>query len=164
MVNNKSIKFPSKAFYRGFSIIELVVVIIILGILSATVAPKLFTSKGYSEYAYRSDAISKLRLIQTRAMQQGSGGCYQVMLTSSKLGKVTCDASPVFVNQDEQRATVVEISSDDEVTFSPSGKIFTFDSMGRPNVNGEKEAITITVNGDQSLDILIESEGYIHEN
>ena len=164
MANSKSIRFPSRAFYRGFSIIELVVVIIILGILSATVAPKFFTSKGYSEYAYRSDAISKLRLIQTRAMQQGSGGCYQVMLTSSKLGKVTCDTPPEFVDQAEQRATVVEISSDDEVTFSPSGKIFTFDSMGRPQSNSVNEAITITVNGDQSLDILIESEGYIHAN
>lgn len=148
--------------YLGFSLIELIVVIIILGILSVTVAPKMFSGNGFSEFGYRADAIAKLRLIQTRAMQQGSDGCYQVMLTSSKLGKVTCTVSPVFVDQDIQRATLAEISSDDQVTFSPSGKIFTFDSMGRPKVDGDNEAITITVIGEQTLGIKIESEGYIH--
>ncbi|MEH6385602.1 MAG: prepilin-type N-terminal cleavage/methylation domain-containing protein [Colwellia sp.] len=146
----------------GFTLIELIIVVIILGILSVSVVPKFFSGSGFSEYGYRADVIAKLRLIQTRAMQQGSGGCYQVMITSNKLGKVTCDPSPEFVNQEIQRATTVEVLSEDPITFSPSGKIFIFDSMGRPQTGNVNEAITITVSGEQSLRILIESEGYIH--
>lgn len=144
----------------GFTLLELIIVIVILGILSVSVAPKIFSSNGFSEFGYRADVISKLRLIQLRAMQQGTDGCFT--LTSSQLGKVSCEAPHDFVDQSEQRSTLVEISSEDTVSFSPTGTIFTFDSMGRPQPITDNEAIKITITGEQPLDILIEPEGYIH--
>jgi MSHA pilin protein MshC len=144
----------------GFTLIELVIVIVILGILSATVAPKFFSSNGFSEYAYRTDIIAKLRLIQTRAMQQANDKCHQVLITSTKLGKVTCDSPAEFVDQTEQRATLVEIDNNDNVTFSPSSTVFRFDFMGRPQNCSNPCEIVIT--GKQALTVRIESEGYIH--
>jgi MSHA pilin protein MshC len=144
----------------GFTLIELVIVIVILAILSATVAPKFFSSNGFSEYAYRTDVIAKLRLIQTRAMQQVNDNCHQVMITSTKLGKVTCDSPSEFVDQTKQRATLVEIDSNDNVTFNPNGTAFSFDFMGRPkNCNNPCKVI---ITGEQVLEVIIESEGYIH--
>ncbi len=151
----------------GFTLIELVIVIVILAILSATVAPKFFSSNGFSEYAYRTDVIAKLRLIQTRAMQQATDHCHQVMITSKKLGKVKkkageneCTTPPEFANQLERRATLVEIDSNDNVTFSPNGTVFSFDFVGRPqNCNNPCE---IVIAGEQALTVRIESEGYIH--
>jgi MSHA pilin protein MshC len=144
----------------GFTLIELVIVIIILGILSATVAPKFFSSNGFSEYAYRADVIAKLRLIQTRAMQQVNDDCHKIKITASQLGKATCDTPSEFVDQKEQRATLVEIDNKDNVTFAPATLEFSFDHMGRPENCNNPCKITIT--GEQALEIMIESEGYIH--
>ena len=147
---------------KGFTLIELLVVIILLGILSVTVAPKFFTSNGFSEYAYRTDIVAKLRLIQTRAMQQVNQSCHQVMLTANQLGKVTCDSPPLYVDQAEQRATLVKVDSKDTVTFSPARLIFSFDNMGRPITNNGNNKIEITITGEENLKVIIESEGYIH--
>ncbi|MGB2742170.1 MAG: prepilin-type N-terminal cleavage/methylation domain-containing protein [Cognaticolwellia sp.] len=154
---------------KGFTLIELVVIIIILGILSVTVAPKFFTKNGYSEYAYRTDIIAKLRLIQTRAMQQVNSPfpadkkyCHQVLLSAKQLSKGTCLPVVEYVVQSEQKATSVTVASDDSVTFSPVGLTFAFDNMGRPNVNGSNSKLEITITGEQTLKVVVESEGYIH--
>ena len=89
MNNAKSTGYSSIKVAHGFTLIELIIVIIILGILSVTVMPKFFTSKGFSEYAYRTDVIAKLRLIQTKAMQQTDSDvrfCHRVLVTAKKLG------------------------------------------------------------------------------
>ena len=154
---------------KGLTLIELVVIIIILGILSVTVAPKFFTKNGYSEYAYRTDMVAKLRLIQTRAMQQVNNPstpnrkyCHQVLLSAKQLSKDICLPVTEYVNQSEQRATSVIVANDDSVTFSPVSFRFTFDNMGRPNVNDSNGKIEITITGEQALKVIIESEGYIH--
>lgn len=147
---------------KGFTLIELIVVIIVLGILSVTVAPKFFTSNGFSEYAYRTDIVAKLRLIQTRAMQQMNEPCHQVMVTAKQLGKVSCESPPIFVDQVAQRATLVTVAANDKVTFSPAGLSFKFDNMGRPK--GCTSPCAIEIKGEQALVVIIESEGYIHAN
>jgi MSHA pilin protein MshC len=146
----------------GFTLIELVIVIVILAILSVTVAPKFFSSNGFSEYAYRTDVIAKLRLIQTRAMQQANDNCHQVMITSKKLGKTKCTIPAKFFEETERRATLVEIETIDNVVFSASESVFQFSRLGRPLINKEPKKIDITITGEQALIVRIESEGYIH--
>ena len=143
----------------GFTLIELIIVIIILAILSATVLPKFFGSNGFSEYAYRSDAIAKLRLIQTKAMQQTTiidttqpdALCSRIVLvTTDKLGAPdNCDIATNFAitslsfsttatanSEEKRRATTVRIDDNDKSTVSFSTNAtnsnFVFDSMGRP--------------------------------
>ena len=154
---------------KGFTLIELILVIIVLGILAVTVTPKFFSKNGFSEYAYRTDIIAKLRLIQTRAMQQVNSPsatsnkfCHQVQLATKQLTKVLCSPIAEYADPRQQRATSETIASDDNVTFSPAGLIFAFDAMGRPSVNGNNRKIEITITGEQALQVIIESEGYIH--
>lgn len=147
---------------RGFTLIELIIVIIILGVLSATVVPKFFTSSGFSEFAYRSDVIAKLRLIQTRAMQQVNEPCHRVKVTNKQLGKIDCDSAATFADQELQRATVVSVDNHDNVSFSPEDLIFDFNNFGRPFINGLNSKIEITITGEQALVVVVESEGYIH--
>lgn len=157
MINSKPRTYLFGRYHRGFTLIELVIVIIILGILSVTVVPKFFTSNGFTEYAYRTDVIAKLRLIQTRAMQQVNDSCHQIMISADKLGKVTCDTPPAYM---EKKATLVVIDNNDNVTFSPTGLTFSFDSLGRPQ--DCNQPCEISISGDQELKVSIEAEGYIH--
>jgi len=159
---SKAIAYPAITSHRGFSLIELIIVIIILAILAVTVAPKFLSSNGFSEFAYRADVIAKLRLIQTKAMQQTTTAhCHRVLITSTQLGVPDdCDDSPSFSTNAKASATLVVVDANDNISFSStiSGNNFTFDSLGRPSCN----PCLITINGEQSVSVKIEAEGYIH--
>lgn len=149
----------------GFTLIELVVVIIMISILSVSVIPKMFTSNGYEEIGYRAEAVAKLRAIQLRAMQDTSATqCLTVLVTKKKLGipDVSC-SPPSFSTNNDQSNTIVKISEKD-VSFDDQngGYSFSFDRMGRPVPD---QARTITINGsEQSIVITINREGYISAN
>ena len=156
--------------HRGFTMIELIVVIIILAIMATTVIPKFFTSTGFQEYTYQAEIITKLRSIQLRAMQQtdstDSNICHTVLVTEGALGvPKDCDLTLTDGWQGEDESTGesgttnVKIEGGHEVTFAPIAFSFSFDSMGRPSCT----TCLITVVGDSTLTIKIESEGYIHE-
>jgi MSHA pilin protein MshC len=157
-----------RAKCNGFTMIELIVVMIILSILATTVVPKFFTSTGFQEYTYQAEVITKLRSIQLRAMQQTMGSeCHTILVTNSALGiPQDCDLTLADGWQgenkktDESGTTNVKIETGHEVAFSPIGLSFSFDSLGRPV--GCSPCV-ITVLGDSTLTIKIESEGYIHE-
>ncbi len=161
---------------KGFTTIELVVVILLLAILSATVVPRFFSSSGFEEYAYRTEVIATLRTIQLRAMQQTDGSqCHQIKITGDgkQLGLLDNDNSPGpchvsnwFDEKDgkynlatEDGPTHVQVDSDHQITFS--GDNFSFDQMGRPLNCSSPCKISIN-GGEQTLTVVIESEGYIH--
>lgn len=150
---------------KAFTTLELVVTLLILGILSATVIPKFFTSNGFEEYTYRDEVISKIRGIQLRAMQQtNSSECHVVLVNQLKLGiPDDCDVTPSFSNSWVPGNTGVIIDSDNSIQFDVSGGnfFFSFDQMGRPNGCADP-CLVVIVGGEDTLTIRIESEGYIH--
>lgn len=129
---------------KGFTLIELITVIIIIGILSVTVMPKFFSSSGYEEYTYRSEIISLLRSAQLKASQQ---------VTNRRCNSITITANKV--SDDCGKEIIVDTNH--QISFSTTNSVFGFDHQGL--TAGE---ITITVSGAQSLVIVIESQGYIH--
>jgi len=154
--------------HKGFTLIELIVVVILIAIMAATVVPKFLSSKGFEEYTYRDELIIKLRAIQLRTMQQtNSSTCQSIQVTSSIIGLLattpnaaTCEAS--YAGE----STTVSISGNHNVGFSVSEGLssFSFSSLGKPvgctPVNSCE--ITVTVTGESALVIEINREGYIH--
>lgn len=170
----KQSKTINNDFYKqqGFTLLELIVVIIIIGILSVSILPKFQSSQGYDEYAIRSETIVKLRALQLRAMQQtaNSGGCTKpnILLDQTHLGIPDinpCGASPQFSSTWEPNATGVLIESNYSVYYETSFGYnpFNFDSLGRPTL-ACSGGCTISIQGSERLDIQIESQGYIHAN
>ena len=168
MTLNHKLILPSKT--QGFTIIELVVVIIILGIMSVTVIPKFFTASGFEEYGYRSEVIATLRTIQLRAMQQTQNNkCHtvQIVSTGKQLGLLKTlepgGGCAVNVLHDDASAgdgpTHVQIDSNHAVTFS--GDSFSFNHLGQPSACTAECQITIT-GAEQSLIVKVNSEGYIY--
>lgn len=140
---------------KGFTLIELVVVMVLLGILAVTLLPRFVTSSGSAEYGYRDQALAILRLVQLQAMQctDNSGGLcppQQLQIASNRLG-----SSGACLND----ARNLCIAERDPVVLSASFSTLSFDSMGRPQ--GCSGACTVQVQGSTSLSICIESEGYI---
>ncbi|MFT5578950.1 MAG: MSHA pilin protein MshC [Paraglaciecola psychrophila] len=70
----------------GFSLIELVTVIIVLGILAVVLLPKFSARQGFVEYALRDQLISAFRQAQQRAMYDHGGSCYSLTIDSAGFG------------------------------------------------------------------------------
>jgi MSHA pilin protein MshC len=149
------------AKFSGFTLIELIVVILLLSIMSVTVLPKFFTATSFQEYTYQSEVITKLRSIQVRAMQQTANSrCHKVLVTTHALGiPKNCDESLAEGCQSDTTSVIIE--SNHSVVFNLStGSSFTFDNMGRPSCS----PCDLNITGDSALTVTIESEGYIHAN
>jgi len=66
----------------GFTLIELITVIMLVGILAVAVLPKFDGTASYEAHTHRAQLISALRLTQQRAMQQTNttdGYCHQIV-------------------------------------------------------------------------------------
>ncbi len=151
---------------NGFTLIELIVVVILISIMAVTVLPKFFGSNGYEEYTYRDELITKLRAIQLRAMQQTNGNtCQEIKVEASEIGLlatngVVCDTGKAG------DSTTVTITNDHNVSFSISESLtsFSFSSLGKPVgcTPVDNCEITITITGESTLEVDINKEGYIY--
>ncbi len=56
---------------RGFTIVELIMVIVILGIISAVAIPRFFDSKTFDERFYFEEVLSSIRYAQKLALASG---------------------------------------------------------------------------------------------
>lgn len=153
---------------RGFTLIELIIVILLISIMAVTVVPKFLSSKGFEEYTYRDELITKLRAIQLRVMQQTNNStCQTIQVNSSVIGLLattpnaaTCEAG--YAGD----TTTTTINDNHNVNFTISEELssFSFSSLGRPTGCAAITPceIMLTVAGESSLAIKINIEGYIY--
>jgi len=164
---------------RGFTLVELITVIILIGILAVNVLPKFDGTASYEAHTHRAQLISALRLTQQRAMQQTDNNdnyCHQLIFDSvnvSRYGtpdRLDCDITSFAAWQPD--ATGFEVDTKYQVSFGINGvaspSAVTFDSMGRPIdnpgvANNCSGGCIINVQSSlETLQIKIESQGYIH--
>jgi len=178
-----------KKSQHGFTLVELVTIIILIGILAVNVLPTFDGSASYEAHSHRAQLISALRLTQQRAMQQtdpdavavGQPYCHQVIFDNNpnvaRYGvpnRLNCNITSFAGWQPD--ATGFAVDKKYQVSFDIDGKAnpsaVTFDSMGRPIANASPSlannclgGCTINVHSSvETLEIRIESEGYIHAN
>jgi MSHA pilin protein MshC len=156
---------------NGFSLIELVVVILMISIMAVTVLPKFFTSNGFEEFTYRDEIITKLRAIQLRSMQQTTGTiCKGIQLETAPSAIIGLQATDLGTNACTTDyagdTTTVIVNPKHSVSFTLSEGLtnFSFSAEGKPLgcISESPCKITITIAGENSPKILINSEGYIY--
>jgi MSHA pilin protein MshC len=159
---------------QGFTLIELVIVIIVLGVLAVTAGPKLIGKSAFEDYTLRDQLISQLRLVQLQGMNADpsdnatENACYWLVV------KNTC-----FYHENTRRSagSCITPSSDhcssdsfnqyNSVSFS-EGMLnevnYRFDLQGKLLINGSliSDTYTINIDGDNALSVEVETEGYIH--
>ena len=148
----------------GFTLPELIVVMIILGILAATAAPRLSNS-GFDERRLRDEAVAALRYAQKTAIASRQMTCavfadnaHLAVHIETSPGAGDCTTTGPVLNGPTGEALAVTALRGTSFSAFPAGWI-TFDGLGRPAgmapiaVNGLSPALTIT----------IETEtGYVH--
>lgn len=166
----------------GFTLVELVVVIVLLGALAVFIAPRIQGTDGVANYVYQDRLISALRTMQQKAMNDTrSGYCFQINVTtgsSSSFGPptldyssgneaTTCD-SAITINDETEYITASESEmAADGITISfadmSTSKSIGFDNAGCP-ISGAacSTDIQIEIGGDDSVFVCVESQGYIH--
>jgi MSHA pilin protein MshC len=147
----------------GFTLIELVVVIIMIGILSVTVIPKFFESNGFEEIAYQAELVTKLRSIQLRAMHQTNRAQCDIIISTNKVELKIYDGNDCLFNTKEIHKTTKVIITENGLSFDPAGGVLSFDSLGRPDCGVVINACTISISGgEQTKTVTINDEGYIY--
>lgn len=153
--------------HRGFTLIELVVVILLIGILSVTVLPRFIGDQGFAEYAVRDQLIAGARIAQQRAMYDHTGSaCYRLSVSGGIIAAQSFDGSAynnIGPTEDWLNGIVI-----DGATVTPANFNIYFNGLGSPladvaNCAGSVAQRAITVTGATTLGVNIYATGYIQE-
>ena len=143
----------SMASHKGFTLVELIVVLVIIGVLAVSLVPRFFSAAGTSEYLYQDQLLNLLRRAQIQAMQCTDCSTPAITLSANTvlLGTASCN--------DIDAELALCVAPGEAVTLTPDGSI-SFDNLGRPSCSAA--SCIISVQGESTLNVCIESEGYIH--
>ena len=160
---------------KGFTIVELVVVIIVISILAVTAIPRLTVTESFSATTDRDQLIALLISVQTRAMQNTefvfdftgnivSEKCHTVAFTTDEIGMLAQRSNGLcstgFAASDDV---------DDFLKFMPENDFTvrnlanaTVSQIGFNNLGQPVPQTAYKITFDSSASLCIESEGYIH--
>ncbi len=148
--------------WAGFTMIELVVTIVIIGILAVVAAPRFFDDNVFKSRGFADQVQSVLRFAQKEAIAQHRNVCVALTAASISLtianasGAASACVSPLSVPS-AAPATANQIFASAGITMNYTSASFNFDALGRT-----PSQQTITVNG-TTKNIIVEAEtGYVH--
>ncbi|MGM0907119.1 MAG: prepilin-type N-terminal cleavage/methylation domain-containing protein [Pseudomonadota bacterium] len=152
---------------QGFTLIELIIILVIIGILAVSAAPIIIGDGGIQSQAVRERAVSVLRNIQLSAMQN-TDQCVASVINTDRLGAPTSgDCSSGLSLSAGATEEPDRINTTNNVVVALNGGslpiTIIFDGLGRPTGNACAAGCTLTFSDNSATHSLcIESEGYIH--
>lgn len=149
---------------KGFTLIELVVTMIIVGVLAVVAMPRLNTNT-FDTTGFYQEVISSVRYAQKEAVAKHRIVCVTLAASSvtiryAKTTGTTCDTELVS----PRGVSPFTVTAKSGVTLSPATS-FLFDALGRPRTtsNTALAQLTVSITGDGTQSFVIEAEtGYVH--
>lgn len=146
-----------KECQTGFTLVELIMTMVIVGILAVFVAPRFFDADVFKSRGFTDQVHASLRYAQKVAVAQHRFVCAAFTGNSISLTTGATAACGTPLTSLSDGANYV-ISAPTGITFAATPTDFSFDALGSPT-NAPQ---TITVTG-TSNSITIEAEtGYVH--
>ncbi|CAK1773983.1 MULTISPECIES: prepilin-type N-terminal cleavage/methylation domain-containing protein [Vibrio] len=152
---------------NGFTLVELIIVIIILGIISTFAASRFVGTSSYSTFTAQEQAISVIRQIQVNRMQSNvsaASDSFRLAINSNCLGSVAaCNLNLSNSDQKTQADARSDYVRESDISFSPANTVIDFDLLGNPSVSA---GVNITINSttsSNSAQVCINSQGYVRE-
>lgn len=155
---------------RGFTLVELIVILIIVGILAVIAIPRFTGVAAFNTQGFTDRVMESLRYAQKQAIAKRRNVCVAFTSTSmtftyaSAAGSgAACDTNLSGPAGQNPYSVVAENKS--VVTFSPVPAGLTFDALGRPLAAGVPLAAVqvITISGAGNRTFSVEPDtGYVH--
>ncbi|MCA3894768.1 prepilin-type N-terminal cleavage/methylation domain-containing protein [Vibrio vulnificus] len=154
-----------KRAQAGFTLVELIVVIILISIVSAYAAGRYIGTGSFSAYAAQEQAISIIRQLQVYRMQSNTTNSansnFELTASGGCLGSTAGCSAAATPQAAESRSDVMRL---DGVSVSSTISPIRFDLRGNPlQTNGSalnSVTITFTASG-ESAAVCINSQGYV---
>lgn len=148
----------------GFTLTELIMVIVMLGILAVYAAPRMFNSGDFYARGFHDETLALLRYAQKSAIAQRRTVCVAftpttTTLTIAALAAAPACATPLVGPNGEGQAL---ITARTDVTYNPQPADFSFDGLGQPSAS---PTIQVAYSGTAiPSTITVEAgTGYVHD-
>ncbi|HHX8308714.1 prepilin-type N-terminal cleavage/methylation domain-containing protein [Vibrio diabolicus] len=145
----------------GFTLMELILVIVLLSILSLFAASRFIGSGSFSAYALQERVISVIRQVQVNRMQSNVASPdnnFHLQVSSSCIGSVA--ACALTGSAQDARSDVVIDKSAKFSVISGAASTINFNLLGNP-VSGAVNILIEDKHGRSSCQVEINTQGYV---
>ncbi len=151
--------------HTGFTLVELIMIIVLLGVLSATALPKFFDNNSFAERAFFDDTLNAVRYAQILAVATGCIVQVSIASNSYTITRQGTSSSTLCPGGSTYALTVSHPSSGSTYTGNEPGidltstvSPFYFKPLGASSSN-----ITLTMNNNRTLDVIAET-GFVYDS
>jgi MSHA pilin protein MshC len=145
---------------RGFTLVELIMTMVIVGIVSVVAIPRFFGADVFKSRGFADQVQASLRYAQKVAIAQHRYVCAAFATSSITLTINTTASCPGGNLASPSGGATYSIAAPSGIAFSAIPAGFYFDALGKPSFATQQ---TIAING-ATNSIVVEAEtGYVHQ-
>jgi MSHA pilin protein MshC len=121
-----------RARAKGFTLIELVMVMVMLGVLAVFAAPRMFNRNDFEARGFHDQTLGVLRFAQKTAIAQRRAVCVVFTANSVTLTIANAEAIAACANPLNGPTGLATLTAPTNVTYTAAPVAFRFDGLGQP--------------------------------